>query len=197
VHEPCGDGTVCLNRALCAACHKKVHAPPAASTEVRAHTQWVLPNSSKEVLPRGERACIVCTHRTATIWCNECGDAMCDRCSGIRHSSGSKRKKHVLMSCAEQRKGWQVVEGRATGTNDKPTDNNYYFHPGTGESSTKKPEELMIDDELLQHKLHMEARIKADEQEARYTYTHTYIYIYRHTHLRIPHCLPFQIDDMC
>lgn len=58
--------------------------------------------------------------------------------------------KHPWVTWEDFKKGWQEVKGRVDGEKD------YYFNATTMESSFEKPEELMLDEELAEHRLHMQ-----------------------------------------
>eukprot|EP00752_Nemacystus_decipiens_P006227 g5617.t1 len=103
----------------------------------------------KEDLNPGERHCVDCGFRKAKWVCLQCKDALCGECNARIHGSGH-RKNHQVESYAKSKKGWQTVEGR---TDNEPT---YYFNASTGESTFDKPQDLMLPEELMEHKRFLE-----------------------------------------
>jgi len=95
------------------------------------------------------RYCIKCQVTAAKKCCKVCKDAYCERCFRDVHAVGNI-SKHPWVTWAEYKAGWQEVKGRVEG------ERNYYFNATTLESVNEKPEELMLEEELAEHKKHMQ-----------------------------------------
>lgn len=133
----------CGHNHFCEPCFNCDH--PADDPIKSKHT-WRGADSDKDELASGERHCIVCQTKKATLMCKDCRpDAYCSECFRTSHSHG-RLADHSTVPFEEARKGWQVVEGRVDG------EQTYYFNATTGESTHEKPGELMLKDELFQHR---------------------------------------------
>eukprot|EP00903_Cladosiphon_okamuranus_P007817 g7563.t1 len=134
----------CDEQVYCGRCWTMEH-----KDENMAGHPWKGADSGKEDLSPGERHCVDCGFRKAKWVCLQCKDALCGECNARIHGSGH-RKNHVVESYAKSKKGWQTVEGR---TENEPT---YYFNASTRESTFDKPQELMLPEELMEHKRFLE-----------------------------------------
>ncbi|CAM9374641.1 unnamed protein product, partial [Hapterophycus canaliculatus] len=134
----------CEGQVYCGRCWNLEH-----KEEDMAGHQWKGADSGKEDLSPGERHCVDCGFRKAKWVCLQCKDPLCGECNARIHGSGH-RKDHQVESYVKSKKGWQTVEGR---TDNEPT---YYFNATTSESTFDKPQELMLPEELLEHKRFLE-----------------------------------------
>ncbi|CAN0035517.1 unnamed protein product, partial [Scytosiphon promiscuus] len=110
----------------------------------------------KEDLSPGERHCVDCGFRKAKWVCLQCKDPLCGECNARIHGTGH-RKNHQVESYVKSKKGWQTVEGR---TDNEPT---YYFNATTSESTFDKPQELMLPEELTEHKRFLEYKATSEK----------------------------------
>lgn len=134
---------------FCKECFEKEH--------VGLDHEWRGADVEKDKLEKGEKHCIACETKKATLVCKVCRpDAYCAACFATSHAHGRLRE-HETIPFEVARKGWQQVDGRVDG---EPT---YYFHVTTGESSHEKPEELMLKDELMEHQKFKEFEKSANE----------------------------------
>ncbi|KAJ8604912.1 hypothetical protein CTAYLR_004305 [Chrysophaeum taylorii] len=134
----------CDDLRCCDACFDEAH---------RDH-RWRLDDASsgrrrKDALANGERYCVACDSRRATIVCRVCRDAYCDACFDESHKFGALAS-HGRVPFDEFRKGWHEVKGRVEG------EQTYYFNATTGESTHQKPQALMLDEELREHRRYLE-----------------------------------------
>lgn len=141
----------CNSQHFCDECFETNHATP----ETKNH-DWRGADADKDVLQNGERHCLVCETRKATLVCRVCRDAYCEECFAETHSHGALQN-HETVPFDVARKGWQTVTGRVEG---EPT---YYFHVTTGESTHEKPEDLMLDEELVEHRKFKEFEAVAND----------------------------------
>ncbi|GMH60569.1 hypothetical protein TrST_g7525 [Triparma strigata] len=151
---PCNICNKEMGKRICASCDFCVYCVSCYENEHdkmpdgKEH-DWKAADIDKEKLKSGERYCVKCNVSAAKKCCKICRDPYCDKCFRDIHSVG-RLAKHPWVSWEEFKKGWQEVKGRVDGEKD------YYFNATTMESSFEKPEELMLDEELAEHKLHMQ-----------------------------------------
>lgn len=133
----------CGHLHFCEPCFDREHS---ADDPIKSKHTWRGADADKEELESGERHCIVCQSKKATLMCSDCRpDVYCNECFRTSHTHG-RLADHSTVLFDEARKGWQLVEGRVAG------EQTYYFHATTGESTHEKPEALMLKDELFQHR---------------------------------------------
>lgn len=136
--ETCDFAIYCLN------CYERIHNE--FPDEGKDHL-WKAADIDKDTLKPGEKYCIKCNVTAAKRACKVCRDAYCDRCFREVHAVGWL-SKHPWVTWEEFKNGWTEVKGRVDG------ERTYYFNAKTGESSHEKPEELMLEEELREYKLH-------------------------------------------
>ena len=134
---------------FCDACFLRTH-------DKDTDHEWRGADANKDALENGERHCLVCDQRKATLVCKVCRDSYCDACFAETHAKGAL-EKHETVPFDVAKKGWQEIKGRVDG---EPT---YYFNPTTGESTNDKPEALMQDDELVEHRRFKEFQKSAND----------------------------------
>jgi hypothetical protein len=148
---PCGKCNKDMGRRICQDCDFMVYCQDCYE---RVHDKlpvehiWKAADIDKEDLKPGEKYCIKCQVTAARRCCKTCRDAYCEKCFRDVHAVGTVAK-HPWVTWEEFKKGWQEVKGRVDGERD------YYFNATTNESTYDKPEELMLEDELKEHKLHV------------------------------------------
>ncbi|KAJ1452136.1 hypothetical protein M885DRAFT_589200 [Pelagophyceae sp. CCMP2097] len=138
----------CGEAPFCDACWDKAHVAEfcdAAFDPAKEGHAWRGADLDKDVLLRGEAHCLVCEKRKATVVCRVCRDHYCAPCFADVHAVG-KLATHDTMPYDAARRGWQEVPGRVDG------EQTYYFNVSTGENSYDKPEDLMLEAELAEHR---------------------------------------------
>ena len=140
----------CDYKVYCQDCFDRVHA------DLPVEHIWKAADIDKEELKPGEKYCVKCHVTAARRCCKTCRDAYCERCYRDVHAVGWL-SKHSWVSWEDFKKGWQEVKGRVDGERD------YYFNATTSESTYEKPEELMIEEELKEYKLHVKFRTENDK----------------------------------
>jgi hypothetical protein len=136
--EDCDFKTYCLN------CYESKHEHMPGGKDHR----WKGADIDKDTLQPGEKYCIKCQVTAAKKCCKVCKDAYCERCFRDVHAVGNI-SKHPWVTWADFKAGWQEVKGRVDG------ERNYYFNATTLQSVNEKPEELMLEEELAEHKEHI------------------------------------------
>ena len=137
----------CEFMVYCVSCYERVH----DDMEGGKDHVWKAADIDKEGLKNGERYCVKCCVSAARKVCKVCRDPYCEKCFREVHAVGWLAK-HPWVTWEEFKKGWQEVKGRVDGEKD------YYFNATTMESTFDKPEDLMIEEELREHRLHMKYR---------------------------------------
>jgi len=127
----------------CVSCYESKHEHMVGGKDHR----WKGADLDKDSLLAGEKYCIRCQVSAAKKCCKVCKDAYCERCFREVHAVGNI-SKHPWVTWGEFKAGWQEVKGRVEGERD------YYFNATTLQSVNDKPEELMLEEELAEHKLH-------------------------------------------
>jgi len=146
----CLDCDFCI---YCVSCYESHH--EMLGEEGKQH-KYKAADIDKEELQRGETYCVKCNVSAAKRVCRVCREAFCDDCYKDIHSVGNLQK-HPWVTWKEFKKGWQEVKGRVDGEKD------YFFNATTGETSFEKPEDLMLEEELEEHKMHIKYKKENDK----------------------------------
>ena len=117
---------------------------------------WRGADADKEELGPGERHCLVCGKAKAVVTCTVCRDSYCTKCFKDKHSHG-KLFEHETIPFEEARRGWQEIKGRVEG------EQTYYYNVATGENRFDKPEEFMLEAELMEHKNFLKFKSAAEK----------------------------------
>lgn len=147
---------VCLDcdfTIYCVSCYEQHH--ERLGDEGAAH-KYKAADIDKEELQRGETYCVKCSVSAAKRVCKVCKDAFCNDCFKDTHSVGNLQK-HPWVTWQDFKKGWQEVKGRVDGEKD------YFFNATTGETSFDKPEDLMLEEELEEHRMHVKYKKENDK----------------------------------
>ena len=151
---PCGVCNKEMGKRICQDCDFQVycnncferHHDALPGDEGKLH-KWKAADIDKEELAPGGKYCEKCRVSAAVRSCKVCRDHYCQKCFQDVHAVGWL-SKHQWCTFEEFKKGWQEVKGRVDGEKD------YYFNATTQESTFEKPEELMLEEELREYKLH-------------------------------------------
>ena len=147
---------VCLDcdfTIYCVSCYEQHHerlGPSGAAHKYKAA------DIDKEELQRGEAYCVKCSVSAARRFCKVCKDGFCTDCYKEIHCVGNLQK-HPWVTWQEYKSGWQEVKGRVDGEKD------YFFNATSGETSFDKPEDLMQEEELQEHRMHVKYKKENDK----------------------------------